>query len=78
MRHSPARRSLLSQLGRSVRLADQIRDQPRHTGSVALGGRRPHPYRAFRLAAAVAGALAGFGAVLALIALVVRLSGAGA
>lgn len=78
MRHSTARRSLLSQLGSSVRLGDQVRDQPRHTGPSPLGGRRPHTSRAFRLAAAVAGALAGFGAVLALIALVITLCGAGA
>jgi len=75
MRHSPARRSSLSQLGRTGLLADRVRHHPRHRGPLALSTRRPKRHRALRLAALVGGACAGLGLVLALITLVVMLGG---
>jgi hypothetical protein len=72
MRHSLARRSMLSAIGARVRLADQVRDRPKHSGPLAqapVSG----PHRILRLAMAVGLAGAGFCLVLAMIGLVVAI-----
>ena len=75
MRHSPPRRSLLSAIGRSTRLADHTPERPRHGEAI----RRPapgQPHRALRLAMVVGLAGAGFCLVLAMIGAVVTIGGA--
>ena len=76
MRHSGARRSILNAIGRRVRLADQVRPRPRHTGPLApaVSGR----HRMLRLAMVVGLAGAGFCLVLAMVGLVVALGSTGA
>jgi hypothetical protein len=69
MRHSPARRSILGQIGRKVRLTDHVHELPRNS---------PQTHRALRLAIAVCGAGAGFCVVLAMVTLVVALNGTSA
>jgi len=73
MRHSPARRPLLSALGRSVRLADHQPERPRHGGPLALSARGQQPHRALRLAMLIGLAGAGFCLVLAMTGVVIAL-----
>jgi hypothetical protein len=72
MRHSAARRSLLSAIGGRVRLADQIRDRARHTGPLAPSPARGQ-HRILRLVMVVGLAGAGLCLVLALTGLVVAI-----
>lgn len=74
MRHSPARRSVLGQVGRKVRLADHAHEPPRR-GAVRAARNAPQTHRALRLAIAVCAAGAGFCLVLAMVTLVVALNG---
>ncbi len=76
MRHCRAGRSLLSAIGRRVRLADQVRARPRHSGPLAQAVSGQH--RVLRLAMMVGLAGAGFCLVLAMVGLVVALGSAGA
>jgi|SRR5580658_3028636 hypothetical protein len=77
MRHSPARRSVLTRIGRRVRLADQARERPRHSGPLAQAFTGSGPRRTLRLAMLIGGAGACFCVVLAMIGLVVELGGPG-
>lgn len=74
MRHSPARRSLFTRFGTSVRLTDRRHNHQAHERSGAF----PAPWsprRMWRLAMAVGIAGAGFCLVLAMVVLVVALGG---
>jgi hypothetical protein len=75
MRHSPASRSLVNDIGRRVRLADRAPARPRHAGPLAAEFGPSRPHRVLRLAMVVGMTGAGFCLVLAMIALVVTLGG---